>query len=168
MASAVGLSSSYRSETPIACYSGTPVARCSETPFACCSWTPSPPFGCSSVRELHGGALVLGGGATGAPSSSDHSDIAALCVRVVLSPPSEMLPGLRGTTPAIFLFFWAGSSAATLFPRIFSNTGDGLSDEMLTASSLGCGDGRASTPFGQSLLGTPEKYTTLSCEWIFT
>jgi len=54
------------------------------------------------------------------------------------------------------------------FPRIFFDTGDGLSDEMLTASSSGYGGGQASTPFGHSLLGTPEKYTALSCEWIFT
>ena len=73
--SAIGLSSACRSETPL----------------ACCSGTPSPPFDRSSVRVLHGGALVLGGGATGAPSSSDHSDIVALHVRVVSSPLSEML-----------------------------------------------------------------------------
>ena len=71
---------------------------------------------------------------------------------------------LEGAVPAIFLFFQAGSSAAALFPQIFSDTGDGLSDEMLTASSLGCGDGRVSTPFGQSLLGMPKKYTALSYE----
>ena len=78
-----------------------------------------------------------------------------------------MPPGLRGAAAAVFLFFQAGSSAAALFPQIFSDTGDGLSDEMLTASSSGYGGGRASTPFGQSLLGTLEKYTALSCEWIF-
>ena len=70
--STVGLASSSRSRTPVAC--------CSGTPFAYCLGTPSPPFGCSSTRELRGGALVLGGGATGALSSSDHSDIAALRV----------------------------------------------------------------------------------------
>ena len=79
-----------------------------------------------------------------------------------------MSPDLRGVAPAIFLYFWAGSSAAALFHRIFSDTGDGLSNEMLTVSSSGYGGGQVSTPFGQSLLGTPEKYTALSCEWIFT
>ena len=101
-----GLSSTYRSGTP----------------FACCSGTPSSPFNYTSVRVLCGGALVLGGGATGAPSSSNHSDIAALYVRVVWSLSSEMLPGLWGATPAIFLFLWASSSVATLFPRTFSDT----------------------------------------------
>ena len=78
-----------------------------------------------------------------------------------------MPPGLRGAAAVVFLFFWASSSAAALFPWIFSDTGDGLSDEMLTVCSSGYGGGRASTPFGHSLLGTPEKYTALSCEWIF-
>jgi len=115
MAPAVGLSSTCRSGTPFAC--------CSGTPFACYPGTPSPPFDCTSARVLHGGVSVLGGGATGAPSSSDHSDIAALWVRVVWSSPSEMPPGLQGTSPAIFLFFWASSSAAALFPWTFSDTG---------------------------------------------
>ena len=70
---------------------------------------------------------MLGGGATGAPSSSDHSDIAALCVRVVRSLTSEMPPGLRGVAPVVFLFFQAGSSAAALFPWTFSDTRGGLS-----------------------------------------
>ena len=83
---------------------------------ACFSGTPSPPFDCTSVRVLSGGASVLGAGATGAPSSSDHSDITTLYVRVVWSPPSEMLPSLRGTAPIIFLLFQASSSAAALFP----------------------------------------------------
>ena len=100
MASAVGLSS----------------ACCSGTPFAYCSGTSSRPFDCTSARILYGGASVIGGGATGAPSSFDHSDIAAHCVRVVWSPPSEMPPGLRGAAPAIFLFFRASSSVAALFP----------------------------------------------------
>jgi len=78
-----------------------------------------------------------------------------------------MPPSLRGAAVVVFLFFRAGSSAAALFPRIFSNTGDGLSDEMLMVSSFGYGGGRESTPFGQSLLETHEKYTALSCEWIF-
>ena len=78
-----------------------------------------------------------------------------------------MPPGLRGAAPAIFLFFWAGSSTAALFPQIFSDTGDGLSDEMLTVSSSSCGGGRASNAYSQSPLDTPEKYTALSCEWIF-
>ena len=78
-----------------------------------------------------------------------------------------MPPGLRGAVPAIFLFFSAGSSATALFPWIFSDIGDELSDEMPTAPSSGYDGGRASTPLGHSLLGTPEKYTALSCEWIF-
>ena len=73
----------------------------------------------------------------------------------------------RESALAVFLFSWAGSSAAALFPRTFSDTGDGLSDEMLMAPSLGYVSGRASTAYGQSPLGTPEKYTALSCEWIF-
>ena len=97
MVSAIGLSS--------ACCSGTALACCLGTPFTCCSGTSSPPFDRSSTCVLHGGALVLEGGATGAPSSSDHSDIAALCVRVVRSPPSNMSPGLWGAAPAVFLFF---------------------------------------------------------------
>ena len=78
-----------------------------------------------------------------------------------------MPPSLRGAAPTVFLFFQAGSSAATLFPRIFFDTGDGLSDEMQTASSSGYVGGRASTAYGQSPLSMPDKYTTLSCEWIF-
>ena len=53
------------------------------TPLACCSGTPSSPFDRSSTRVLHRGASVLEGGATGVPQSSDHSDTATLCVRVV-------------------------------------------------------------------------------------
>ena len=79
-----------------------------------------------------------------------------------------MPPGLRGAAPSVFLFFLADSSTAALFPRIFSDTRDGLSDEMLMASSSGYVGGQASTACGQSPLGTPEKYTALSCEWIFT
>jgi len=78
-----------------------------------------------------------------------------------------MPPGLRGATSVVFLFFWADSSVAALFSWTFSDTRDGLSKEMLMAPSLGCSGGRASTPFGQSLLDTPEKYTALSYEWIF-
>ena len=110
---------------------------------------------------------MLGGGATRTSSSSDHSNIAVLRIRVVWSLPSEMLPGLRGAAPAVFLFFQASLSAAALFPRIFSDKGDGLSDEMLMAPSSGYVGGRASTVCGQSPLGMPEKYTALSCEWIF-
>ena len=110
---------------------------------------------------------MLGGGATGISSSSDYSNTVVLRVRVVWSPPSEMPPGLKGAAATVFLFFYAGSSAAALFPQIFSDTEDGLSDEMLMFSSLGYGGGWVSTPFGQSLLGTPEKYSALSCEWIF-
>ena len=67
IAHTIGLSSAYRSGTPL----------------ACCSGTASSPFAYTSMRVLRGGASVLGGGATGAPSLSDHSDIAALYVRVV-------------------------------------------------------------------------------------
>ena len=146
-------------EAPIACCVGTLLARC--------SGTSSPPFNCSSTRMLHGGASVLGGAATEFSSSSDHSNTAVLRVRVVWSPPSEMPPSLRGAAAVVFLFFWAGSSAAALFPRIFSDTRDELSDEMLTVCSSSYGGGQASTPFGHSLLSTPEKYTALSYEWIF-
>ena len=79
-----------------------------------------------------------------------------------------MPPGLMGAAPAIFLLFWASSSTAALFPRTFSDTRDGLSDEMLMAPSLGYVSGRASTAYGQSPLGTPEKYTARSYEWIFS
>ena len=168
-ASAVGLSFA-------CCYLGTPFTCCSGTPFAYCSGTSSPPFDCSSARVSRGGAIVLGGRATSTSSSSDHSDIAVLHVRVVSSPPSEMSPGLRGAVPAVFLFFRVGSSTAALFPRTFSDTGDGLfvrpasappdSDETLTAPSSGYVGGRASTACGQSPLGMPEKYTALSYEWI--
>ena len=90
---------------PSACRSWTSFSCCSGTPFAYYSRTPSPPFDCSSARVLRGGALVLRGGATRAPSSSNHSDIGALCVQVVWSPPSDMSPDLRGAAPTIFLFF---------------------------------------------------------------
>ena len=70
---------------------------------------------------------MLGGGNTGTSSSSDHLITAVLRVRVVWSPPSEMLPGLCGATVAVFLFFWAGSSVAGLFPWTFSDAGGGLS-----------------------------------------
>ena len=106
--STISLSSACRSTIPLTCCSGTPFARCSRTP--------SPSFGCSSACVLHGGASVLGEGATGAPSSSDHSDIATLHVRVVWSPLSEMPIGFRGAALAVFLFFWASSSTAALFP----------------------------------------------------
>ena len=74
---------------------------------------------------------------------------------------------LRGAAPTVFLFFWVGSSTAALFPWTFFDTEDGLSDEMLMAPSSGYVGGRASIAYGQSPLGTPEKYTALSCEWIF-
>jgi len=86
---------------------------------ACHSGTPFPPFDYTSVRVLCGGASVLGGGATGAPSSSDHSDITALCFRVVRSPPSEMPPSLRGATPAVLLFFAGQLICRHLFPLDF-------------------------------------------------
>ena len=70
MVSTIGLSSTYRSGIPLTYYSGTP--------FACCLWSPSALFDRSTMRVLRGGASVLGGGATGALSSSDHSNTAAL------------------------------------------------------------------------------------------
>ena len=97
MVSTISLSSTYRLGTPLACWLGTP--------FAHCSGTVSPSFDCSSVCVLHEDTSVLDGGATGTSSSSDHSDIAVLCVRVVWLPPSEMPPSLWGIAPAIFLFF---------------------------------------------------------------
>ena len=97
MVSVVGLPSAYRSRTPS--------TYCSRTPVTCCLGTPSPSFDCSSKRVLHGGASVLGEGATGAPSSSEHSNITTLHVRVVWSPPIETLPSLRGSAPTVFLFF---------------------------------------------------------------
>ena len=66
-----------------ACRSGTPSAHCSGTPSTRCSGTPSLAFDFTSARVLCGGTSVLGGGATRTPSSSYHSDTAALCVRVV-------------------------------------------------------------------------------------
>ena len=102
---AIGLSSTRRFGTPLACCSGTFFACCIGTPIAYCSGTTSPPFNCFSMCVLCGGALVLGGGATDTSSSFDHSDITALCFRVVRSLPIKMPPGLRGATPAIFLFF---------------------------------------------------------------
>ena len=110
---------------------------------------------------------MLDGTATRISSSSDQSNTIVLRVRVVWSPPSEMPPGLRGAAVVVFPFFRASSSAAALFPQTFSDTGDGLSDEKLTFPSSGYGGGRESMPFGQSLNGSPEKYTALSCEWIF-
>ena len=91
MVSTVGLSSARRSRAPLARRSGTPSARCSGTPLACCSGTPfaccwgiySPPLDCSSARVLCGCAFVLGGGVTRTSSSSDHSNIVVLRVRVV-------------------------------------------------------------------------------------
>ena len=103
--SVVGLSSTRRSRTPLVYCSGTPFACYSGAPVTYFWGTPSPTSNCPSVRVLHGGAFMLGGGATGAPSSFDHSDIAALRVRVVRSPPSKMPPGLRGAAPTIFLYF---------------------------------------------------------------
>ena len=107
-----------------ACCSGTPVSCCAGISFVCCSrtslvygsGTSSPPLGWSHARVLCGGSSVLGGGADGASSSSNHSSTTLLRVRVVWSPPSEMLPGLRGVAVVVFLFFCAGSSAAGLFP----------------------------------------------------
>ena len=47
---------------------------------AYCSGTPSPPSDYTSTRVLRDDALLLGGGAIGASSSSDHLDIAVLCI----------------------------------------------------------------------------------------
>ena len=110
-----------------ACCSRTPLACCSRTPFAYYLGTASPPFDRSSTLVLCGGASVLREGATGAPSSSDDSNIAALYVRVVWSSPSDMSFGLRGAAPAVFLFFQAGSSTAAPSPQTLSNTRGGLS-----------------------------------------
>ena len=79
-----------------------------------------------------------------------------------------MPPDFGAVELVVFLLFWTGSSIAGLFPRIFSDTGDGLSDEVLGSSSSGYSGRRMSTPFGQSALGTFEKYIALSYEWIFT
>ena len=99
---------------------------------ACCSRTPAPPSDCTSARVLRYDSLVLGRVATGASLSFDHSDNAALCVRVVWSPPSEIPPSLRGAAPAVFLFFWAGSSAAALFPQTSPDIEGGLSVQPLS------------------------------------
>ena len=167
VSSTIGLCSACRSGTSSVCCSGASITCCVGTPLARCLGTFLPFFACSSACVLRGGDLVFGGGATEVSSSSDHSNTVVLRVRVVWSPPSEMLPGLRGAVATVFLFFQASLSTAAFFPWIFSNTGDGLSNETLTVSSLGCSGGRESTPFAQSLLGTPEKYTALFCEWIF-
>ena len=110
---------------------------------------------------------MLGGCADWSSSSSDHSSIAVLHGRAVRSSPSEMPLDLCVVELAGFLLFWTGSSTVGLFLWIFSDTGDGLSDEVLDSSSSGCSGRRMSTPFGQSALGTLEKYIALSCEWIF-
>ena len=88
--------------------------------------------------------------------------------QAVRSSPREMLPDLCAVKLVVFLLFWTVSSTAGLFPRISSDTRDGLSDEVLGSSSSGCSGHRMSTPFGQSALGTFEKYIALSCEWIFS
>jgi len=59
---------------------GLSSTRRSGTRLAYCLGTPSPPSDYRSTRMSCGGALVVGGGATSTSSSSDHSDIAALCV----------------------------------------------------------------------------------------
>ena len=118
-----GFTSACCSGTPVACSAGISIACCSGNPFAYCSGTSSLPLDCSSTRVLCEGICTLGGGATGSSSSSDHSITVAFHVRVVWSPPSEMLPGLWGAAVAVLLFFWAGSSAAVRFPRDFSYTG---------------------------------------------
>ena len=60
-------------------------------------------------------------------SSSDQSNTAVLHVRLVWSSSREIPPGLRGAVAAIFLFFYAGSSSAGIFPLFFAGTGGGLS-----------------------------------------
>ena len=79
-----------------------------------------------------------------------------------------MPPDFGAVELAVFLLFWTGSSTVGLFPWIFSNAWDGLSDEVLCSSSSDYSGRRMSTPFGQSALGTFEKYIALSYEWIFT
>ena len=82
-----------------------------------------------------------------------------------------------GAAVAVFLLFWASSFATALFPQVFSDTGGELvvrptsvpteSDKTLIALPSGCVGGHASTAGGQLPFGTLEKYTALSCEWIF-
>ena len=109
-----GFISACCSGTPVACSAGISVVCCLGNPLACCSGTSSLPLDCSSTCVLREGACVLGEGATGASSSSDHSITMIFRVRVVWSPSSEMPPSLRGAVAAVFLFFWAGSSTAAL------------------------------------------------------
>ena len=142
-----GVSSARRSRFTSPCCSGTPVACPVGISAAWCPGTSTLSLDCSSMRVLRGGVCMFGGGATGFSSSSDHSSTAALRVRVVWSPPSERPPGLGGTATVVFLFFWAGSSTAPLFPQTFSVTEGELcvrpasvppdSDEVLAASSVG-------------------------------
>jgi len=134
-----GASSARHSGSAGGCCSGTPIPCPVGISAACCPGTSTLSLDCSSTRVLRGGVCMFGGGATGFSSSSDHSSTVALRVRVVWSPPSER--------PPVFLFFWAGSSAAALFPWIFSVTEGELcvrpasvppdSDEVLAASSVG-------------------------------
>ena len=131
--SIVGLCSTCCSGVSSTCNTGFTSACCSGTPVACfaggfvayCSRTSSLLLGCSSMHVLHEAICMLGGGGTISSSSSDHSITAALRGRVVWSPPSDIPPGLRGVAVTVFLFFWAGSSAAACFPRDFSDNGGG-------------------------------------------
>ena len=100
-----GVSSARRSRFISVRYSGTPVARSAGISIVCCSGTSSSSLGCSSICVMREGVCMLGGGATRFSSSSDHSITAALQVRVVWSPPSEMPPGLRGAVVVVLLFF---------------------------------------------------------------
>ena len=110
-----GFISVYCLRAPVACSVGISVVYCSRTSSFLLDF--------SSTRVLCEGVYTLGGGATGSSSSSDHSITVALRVRVVWSPPSEMPPGFWGAVAAVFLFFWASSSAAACFPRDFSDIG---------------------------------------------
>ena len=85
--------------------SGMPVARSAGISVVCCSEISSFPLDCSSTCVIRECVCTLEGGTTGFSSSSDHSITVALRVRVVWSPPSEMLPGLRGEAVAFLLFF---------------------------------------------------------------
>ena len=108
-----GFASVCCSGTSVARSIGTPVDFCAGVSLTCCSGISlvsgsgisSPTLDRSHVRVLRGGSLMFGGGNTGTSSSSDHSITVVHRVRVVWSPPSEMLPGMWGVVVAVFLFF---------------------------------------------------------------
>ena len=109
------------------------------------------PFDHTSMCVPLDDVLVLGGGATGALSSSDHSDIAALCIRAVRLPPNEMSAGSWGATSTVLLFFWAGSFSAKLssipggtplltstFASVFGRGADGTFVRLSGRPSIHC------------------------------